>query len=67
MGLLDKAQTLANQGEQAVEKIIDAAGGHEHRRRKAENVVDEVVQRVARAQALLTRSYTKRGDRLGRH
>jgi hypothetical protein len=45
MGLLDKVKALANQGEQAVEKIVDAAA--ESTKTvvdKAENVVDEVVE-----------------------
>lgn len=45
MGLLDKVKALANQGEQAVEKIVDAAAGATNTVvDKAEGVVDEVVQ-----------------------
>jgi hypothetical protein len=46
MGLLDKVKALANQGEQAVEKIVDAAAETTNTVvNKAENVVDEVVQK----------------------
>lgn len=45
MGLLDKVKALANQGEQAVEKIVDAAAEATNTVvDKAEDVVDEVVQ-----------------------
>lgn len=44
MGLLDKVKALANQGEQAVEKIVDAAAEATNTVvDKAEDVVDEVV------------------------
>lgn len=45
MGLLDKVKALANQGEQAVENLVDkAADATDTVVNKAEGVVDEVVQ-----------------------
>jgi hypothetical protein len=45
MGLLDKAKDLANKGEQALDKIVNAAGDATDKAvNKAHDVVDEVVQ-----------------------